>query len=113
MGYSPFCPHTCSKKREDYPKGVGQKVADGAGSVGDKGLMYFIGEPIQYTYDAKNNVDTHGIIKGRIPWIGGEHEGEAEEEIGGTMEQEIIKGDHLKRELYFFQGGDIEDDRCG
>lgn len=75
--------------------------------------MDLIGEPVQYADKAENNVDSQGIIKGSVPWIGGEHEGEAEEEIGGGMEQEIIKGDHLKRKLYFLQGGDIEDDRCG
>ena len=59
--------------------------------------MDFIGEPVQCADKAEDNVDTQGIIKRRVPWIGGEHEGEAEEEIGGGMEQEIIKGDHLKR----------------
>ncbi len=38
---------------------------------------------------------------------------EAEEEIGRSMEQEIIKEDHLKRKLCFLQGGDIEDDAYG
>jgi len=113
MGYSSLCPQTCNEKCEDYPEGIGQEVADGAGSVGDKGLMDFIGETVQHADEAKNNVDTQGIIKGRVPWIGGEHEGEAEEEIGGGMEQEIVKGDHLKRKLDLLQGGDIEDDPCG
>jgi len=111
-GYSSLCPQTRNEKREDYPKGIGQEVADGTGSVGDKGLMNFIGEAVQYADEAKDNINTQGIIKGSVPWIGGEHEGEAEEEIGGGMEQEIIKGDYLKRELYLLQGGDIKDSRC-
>jgi hypothetical protein len=108
-GYSSLCPQTCNEKREDYPEGISQEVTDSKGSVGDKGLMYFIGEPVQCAYKAENNIHTQGIIKGRVPWIGGKHEGEAEEEIGGGMEQEIIKGDQLKGKLYFLQGGDIED----
>jgi len=74
--------------------------------------MDFIGKPIQYADEAENKVDTQGIIKGRVPWVGGKHEGEAEEEIGGGMEQEIIKAEKIKRKLYFLQGRDIEDDRC-
>jgi hypothetical protein len=100
------------KKRQDDPKGIGQYVTDRKGPVGDKGLMDFIGKPVQYADKAKNKVDTQGIIKGRVPWVGGKHEGEAEEEIGGGMEQEIIKGEKGKRKLYLFQGRDIEDGRC-
>jgi len=74
--------------------------------------MDFIGEAVQDADDAKNNVGSHGIIKGRVPWIGGKHEGEAEEKIGCAMEKEIIKGDCLKRKLYFLQGGDREDSYC-
>jgi hypothetical protein len=112
MDYSSLCPQTCDEKREDYPKGISQEVADGAGSVGDKGLMDFIGQAVKYADEAKDNIDAHGIIEGRVPWIGGKHKGEAQEEIGGAMEKEIIKGDHLERKLYFFQGGHIEYGRC-
>ena len=108
MGCSPLDPRAGGEKREDYPEGIGQEVADGTGSVGHKGLMDFIGEPVQDAYEAEDNIEVQGIIKGRVPWIGCEHEGEAEEEIGDGMEQEIIKGDHLKRKLYVLQGGDIE-----
>jgi hypothetical protein len=112
MGRSSLCPQACNEKRDDYPRGISQEVADGAGSVGDKGLVDFIGEAVKYADEAKGNIDAHRIIEGRVPWIGGKQEAEAEEEIGGAMEKEIIKGDHLERKLYFFQGGDIEYGRC-